>query len=93
MAKTKMKSLTMTSKGQVTISADARKKLGLDKGDSLIEIVIGNCLILMPAEQILADTTKRAKKALDSIGLTADDMKEEIKSQRKSRLKKRYPNL
>ena len=89
----KLKSLTMTSKGQVTISADARKELGLDKGDTLIEIVVGNCLILMPAEQVLADTTKRAKKALDRAGVSVDELKKEVKSQRKSSIKKRYPDF
>jgi bifunctional DNA-binding transcriptional regulator/antitoxin component of YhaV-PrlF toxin-antitoxin module len=93
MPNTKLRSLTITSKGQITISARARKALQLDKGDTLIEMLVGNCLVLMPEQQILSETMKKAQEALRAAGVTPDEMLEESKSVRKAKLKERYPNL
>lgn len=93
MPNTKLRSLTVTSKGQITISARARKALQLDKGDTLIEMLIGNCLVLMPENQVLAETMKKAQEALKQAGVTPEEMLEEVKAIRESKLKERYPNV
>lgn len=93
MAEAKLRSLTMTSKGQVTISSKARKALGLDKGDTLIEIVVGNCIVLLPESQILAETARKAQAAIKHAGVTAAEIVQEADRLREARAVKRYPEL
>lgn len=93
MTESKLRSLTMTSKGQVTISSRARKALGLDKGDSLIEMVVGNCIVLLPEGQILAETARKAQEAIKHAGVTAEEIIAEADKLRQSRAAERYPNL
>lgn len=93
MEETKLRSLTMTSKGQVTISSRARKTLGLDKGDTLIEMVVGNCIVLLPQNQILADTARKAQEAIKRAGVSAEEIIQEADRLREARLAERYPEL
>jgi bifunctional DNA-binding transcriptional regulator/antitoxin component of YhaV-PrlF toxin-antitoxin module len=93
MAETKLRSLTMTSKGQVTISARARKELGLDQGDTLIEMVVGNCIVLLPQNQILAETARKAQEAIKHAGVTAEEIIHEADRLREARSTERYPDL
>lgn len=93
MTETKLRSLTMTSKGQVTISSRARKALGLDKGDTLIEMVVGNCIVLLPEHQILAETARKAQDAIKHAGVTAEEIIQEADRLREARLAERYPDL
>lgn len=93
MTESSLRSLTMTTKGQVTISSKARKALGLDKGDTLIEIVVGNCIVLLPENQILAETARKAQAAIKRAGITAKEIIQEAERLRKSRLSDRYPGL
>jgi bifunctional DNA-binding transcriptional regulator/antitoxin component of YhaV-PrlF toxin-antitoxin module len=53
MPESNIRSITVTSKGQVTLSASARKHLGIEQGTTLIEIVVGNCLVLLPQNSIM----------------------------------------
>ena len=93
MSKAKMRSLTITSKGQVTISARARKLLGLDKGDHLIELVIGNCVILMPENRVLNEATRQAHKALNSAGVTVEELLKEAEQLKEDNFIEKYPKL
>jgi bifunctional DNA-binding transcriptional regulator/antitoxin component of YhaV-PrlF toxin-antitoxin module len=93
MTEPKLRSLTMTSKGQVTISARARKELGLDQGDTLIEMVVGNCIILLPQNQILAETARKAQEAIKHAGVTAEEIIHEADRLREARSAERYPDL
>lgn len=89
----KLRSLTMTSKGQVTISAKARKTLGLDQGDTLIEMVVGNCIVLLPQNQILADTARKAQEAIKLAGVSAEEIIAEAEKLKAEKLSQRYPGL
>ncbi len=93
MTDAKLRSLTMTSKGQVTISARARKELGLDQGDTLIEIVVGNCIVLLPQNQILADTARKAQEAIKNAGVTAAEIVHAAEQIKEKRSAERYPDL
>ncbi len=93
MVDAKLRSLTMTSKGQVTISSKARKELGLDKGDTLIEMVVGNCIVLLPQNQFLAETARKAQEAIRHAGVTAEEIIQEADRLRDARLAERYPDL
>jgi bifunctional DNA-binding transcriptional regulator/antitoxin component of YhaV-PrlF toxin-antitoxin module len=93
MAKAQLRSLTMTSKGQVTISARARKSLGLDQGDTLIEIMVGNCIVLLPQNQILAETARQAQEAIKRAGVTAEEIIQEAARAREELVAEQYPDL
>ena len=93
MGETKLRTLTMTSKGQVTISARARKELGLDQGDTLIEMVVGNCIVLLPQNQILAETARKAQEAIKAAGVTAEEIIQAADRLREARTAERYPDL
>jgi bifunctional DNA-binding transcriptional regulator/antitoxin component of YhaV-PrlF toxin-antitoxin module len=74
----RVKTVTMTSKGQVTLSSAARKQLGVDKGATFMEVVVGNCVILMVQNEIAAEIRQRAQQALINAGTTVDELKDEI---------------
>lgn len=93
MTESKLRSLTMTSKGQVTISSKARKALGLDKGDTLIELVVGNCIVLLPESQILEETARKAQEAIKKAGVSAEEIIQEAERLKEARLAERYPDL
>jgi bifunctional DNA-binding transcriptional regulator/antitoxin component of YhaV-PrlF toxin-antitoxin module len=88
-----IRTITVSSKGQVTLSSSARKQLGIEQGTSLIEVVVGNCLVLLPENRISAQLREEAQAALASAGVTVDDLKEETEKVKQERLAKRYPGL
>ena len=59
MAISKIKSVTMTSNGQVTLSSKTRKKLGLEKGATFLEVLVGNCVLLVAEDRVLSDIMTR----------------------------------
>ena len=85
--------MKITSKGQVTISSRARKILGLDRGDTLIEMVVGNCIVLLPESQILSETARKAEEAIKRAGVKVEEIIQEADRLRDARLAERYPDL
>lgn len=74
-------------------TAEARKELGLDQGDTLIEMVVGNCIVLLPQNQILAETARKAQEAIKHAGVTAEEIIHEANRLREARSAERYPDL
>ena len=68
MAVPKLRSVTLSSKGQITLSSNARHHLGLEEGATIMELVLGNCVILLPENRILSETMKGAREALSQAG-------------------------
>ena len=89
----KVKSVTMTSKGQVTLSSKTRKKLGLEKGATFLEVLVGNCVLLVPEDKVLADIMSRAQEAIKDAGVTSDDLLQEVERLKAERFAKEYPDL
>jgi bifunctional DNA-binding transcriptional regulator/antitoxin component of YhaV-PrlF toxin-antitoxin module len=89
----KVKSVTMTSKGQVTLSSNTRKKLGLEKGATFLEVLVGNCVLLVPEDKVLADIMTRAQEAIKDAGVTSDDLLAEVERLKAERFAKEYPDL
>jgi len=87
------RSSTLTSKGQITISAKARKQLHLDQGSTLIEVVVGNCIVLMPENQILAETVRKAQDALAKAFVSVDEIQTEAVNLREKHVDELYPDL
>ena len=89
----KLRSVTLSSKGQVTLSSNARKHLGLEKGATLMELVVGNCVIFLPENRILSEAMKGARQALSKAGVTVEDLKSEVEHLKDKRFKKQFPHI
>ena len=89
----KLRSITLSSKGQITLSSNARQHLGLEKGATIMELVVGNCVILLPENRILSEAMKGAREALSQAGVTVDDLQSEIERLKEERFKKQFPDL
>jgi bifunctional DNA-binding transcriptional regulator/antitoxin component of YhaV-PrlF toxin-antitoxin module len=93
MQSSSVKSVTMTSKGQVTLSSKIRKKLGFHKGATFIEVLIGNCILLIPEDRILSDIMTRAQEAIKDAGVSAKELLAEVEKVKTERFAKKYPKL
>ncbi len=93
MLEPQISNVTLTDKGQIILSNKARKQLGSIKGASLSEIIMGNCVILMPRNQALNKIRKDAQRELENAGVTVDELKAEVERIKDERLAERYPNL
>jgi bifunctional DNA-binding transcriptional regulator/antitoxin component of YhaV-PrlF toxin-antitoxin module len=93
MPTSKVKSVTMTSKGQVTLSSKTRKTLGLEKGATFLEVLVGNCVLLVPEDKVLSDIMLRAQEAIKDAGITSDDLLQEVERAKAERFAKEYPDL
>ncbi|MGI0133802.1 MAG: AbrB/MazE/SpoVT family DNA-binding domain-containing protein [Candidatus Micrarchaeaceae archaeon] len=89
----KVKTVSVSSKGQITLSSHARKQLGLEKGSTLMEVVVGNCVILMPQNQVLEQVRKRAQAALQKSGVTIDEINTEVERLKAERFAEQFPDL
>ncbi len=93
MPESTVRRITVTSKGQVTLSASTRKQLGIEQGTTLIEVVVGNCLVLLPENKTRLQSSHEAQAAFERAGVTVEDLKEEVERIRHERLSERYPEL
>jgi hypothetical protein len=89
----KINTLKLSSQGQVTLSKEARQQHGLMSGETLIEISVPGCIILLPQSQVLADLMHRAQLGLDKMGLTVEEIKARVEARRKEELSVRYPDV
>jgi bifunctional DNA-binding transcriptional regulator/antitoxin component of YhaV-PrlF toxin-antitoxin module len=88
-----LNSLKLSSKGQVTISANARRQLRLKPETNLLEVVVNNCLILIPQNEVLSDILLKAKESIKRIGLNSNQFKKAVAKRQSRNLAKRYPKL
>ncbi len=88
-----LQSLTVSSKGQITISADARKKLAIDRGTHLLEIVIGDCLLYVPEHTYLNQTLTSLQERLRRAEITADDIVADMEAHKEDTFRSLYPEL
>jgi bifunctional DNA-binding transcriptional regulator/antitoxin component of YhaV-PrlF toxin-antitoxin module len=93
MTSAKLRSVTLSSKGQVTLSSKARQQLGIAPGSTLMEIVVGSCVILMPENRLLSDAMKLAQQSLHESGVSMDELNAEIERLKAERFAKEYPDL
>ena len=89
----RISTLKVSSQGQVTLSKEARQQHGLSAGETLIEISLPGCIILLPQSEVLADLMFRAQSGLQRLGLSVDDLKAKVAKRSKERLTKRYPGV
>lgn len=89
----RLSALKVSSQGQVTLSKEARQQHGLSAGETLLEISLPGCIILLPQNAVMADLMLRAQTGLQKLGLSVEDLKASVAKRGESRLKERYPGV
>lgn len=81
--------LKVSSKGQISIPAKARKEMNIKYGDRLAYIVFGDTLVIkpikMPSEEEFRNSLDEAQAWAFSVGLTEADIDDAIKEVRKGK--------
>lgn len=79
--------LTVSSKGQVVLPANIRKRLSIESGDKLAAYASGDVILLkrikMPAEDEFTQILDEAQEWASSVGYQESDVNDIIKSARK----------
>ncbi|MBI2863015.1 MAG: AbrB/MazE/SpoVT family DNA-binding domain-containing protein [Chloroflexi bacterium] len=91
--KGQVQSLTVSSKGQITISADARRRLSIRKGTHLLEVVVGDCLLYVPEDTYLSQILATFQDGLKRTHLTAEEIAGDIESHKGELFQSLYPEL
>ena len=83
--------LTVTSKGQISLPINIRKKLSIDTGDSLVVYATDDAIILktikLPSIDEFENALLQAKEWANSVGYKENDVNDIIKSVRKNKRK------
>jgi len=89
----KVNTLKVSSQGQVTLSKEARDLLELDAGQTVIEISVPGCILLLPQSTFMADLMVTAQRKLGKLGLSIDQLKSGVEKRKQDRFTKRYPKM
>jgi hypothetical protein len=85
------KSVPMTSEGQITLSSDIRDKLGFHAGATFNEVLVGNCVLLIPEEGVLSGVMEYAREAFRNAGSLPTDLISEIEKIKSELFESGYP--
>jgi AbrB family looped-hinge helix DNA binding protein len=81
--------LKVSSKGQISIPAKARKEMNIKYGDRLAYVVFGDTLVIkpvkMPSEEEFKKSLDEAQTWAASVGLTESDINDAIKEVREEK--------
>jgi AbrB family looped-hinge helix DNA binding protein len=83
----------VSSQGQITLSKEARDRLSISAGETLIEIAWPGCRVLLPQSEVMTDLMFRAQKGLSRLGLSADQLKDKAVKRRKKSIQSKYPGM
>lgn len=79
--------LTVSSKGQISIPAKARRKMKISQGDKLAYMVFDDTLVIkpvkVPSNEEFKESLDEAKSWAEEVGLTEDDISDAIRTVRK----------
>ena len=73
---------TVGTKGQITISSDARARLTLEAGATLIEIVVGGLLICIPTDPAVVESQEAFAATLAARGISAEALLADIEARK-----------
>ncbi len=85
-----LKLSVVQEKGQVTIPAEIRRKLGLKKGDLVAFIETDQGVLISPREVIAMEALDRIGKALEERGITLEELIESGREIRGQLLEEEY---
>ncbi|MBI3979028.1 MAG: AbrB/MazE/SpoVT family DNA-binding domain-containing protein [Chloroflexi bacterium] len=88
-----LQTLTVRSKGQITISADARRKLGIDRGAHLLEIVVGDCLLYVPEHAAISQVLDSIRERFGRRDLTVEQLLADLAAHRPAVMQSFYPDI
>jgi antitoxin PrlF len=77
-------------KGQVTIPAEIRRKLGLKKGDLVAFVETENGVLISPREVVALDALRRLGESLKAKGITLEELMESGREIRGELLEEMY---
>lgn len=77
-------------KGQVTIPAEIREKLGLKKGDLVIFVETEQGIVIKPAEVIVTEALDEIGQVLKEKGIALEQFMEKGREKREEILNKEY---
>lgn len=77
-------------RGQLTIPAEFRKKLGLEENDAVNMIKVGDSLVITQKRLVGDALSEKMEKAMKNEGLTLDDLLSDLRKQRKQYAKEAY---
>ena len=80
-------------KGQVTLPADVRKRLGLKKGDLVAVVETPEGVLITPQEVVATRALAEIGKALKEQGLTLEEMIESGREIREELFREQYGHL
>jgi len=89
----KISALKVSSQGQVTLSKEARLQHNLNAGETVLEISLPGCIILLPQSEVMADLMLRAQTGLQKLGLSVEELKARVAKRADERLSERYPGV
>ena len=83
--------LTVSSKGQISLPINMRRRLSIDTGDKLVAYATGDAIMLktlkLPSAEEFEAALSEAQQWANSVGYTEDDVNDVIKSVRGSKRK------
>lgn len=84
------KLVRVQEKGQVTLSAEVRKKLGLKKGDLVAVMETDEGVLISPQEIVATKALNKIGEALKEKGISLEKLIESGRKQRGSIIEKKY---
>jgi len=70
--------------GQVTIPAPYRKSLAISSGAKILAVPLGDALVLVPHDPIIASVCSRLEQAMKRAGVTVEDLQKQALVERKA---------
>jgi len=86
----RLKLSAVQAKGQVTIPANIREKLGLKKGDLVAFIETEHGVLITPQEVVATAALNKIGEALEKKGVTLDELIESGRDVRADLIEERY---
>src|SRR5688500_12230267 len=87
------KFVRIQEKGQVTLPADVRKRLGLKKGDLVAVVETPEGVLITPQEVVATKALAEIGKVLKEQGLSLEDMIESGREIREEMFREQYGHL
>lgn len=85
-----IQAVRVQEKGQVTIPQEIRQKLNLKKGDLVTFVETTEGVLLVPVEVVASQALDRIGQALQTRGVSLDELIERSRENRAARIKEEY---
>ncbi len=90
MAETKTSIAEIKARGQLTIPKKIREQTGLDEGEVVNIIPVGDTLIITPRRLEIEEARRQIRKIMKAAGLSPEDFLAGLQEERKSLFEEKY---